>query len=365
MWQLDNRTPYAADASWFRDVDGAEVWAVAVKATFEIVADGTLRLAAEQPPLHAGPIEHPGLRSLRYETDLGPSKAATDVLLIGHGYAQLDDRARSPHELRPVRFLKAGFRLGPIVRIFGLHGDRHWATEVGAEIDGPTEFLRMPLVCERAFGGPTVDAGDDAVVNPVGRGCMADPNDAGGRIALPNIEDEQHPVRQREDRPPPVMLGAIAAHWPPRRRYSGTYDEAWMRQRRPLAPLDLDPRFFQLAVPEQQVAGHLRGGEKLTLLNLTRPGFARRGRVDCVLPRKSFIMTTLFEDGRPQRMRPVIHTVVVEPDYPRLSIIYHATLRCHARIDQLRTTRIDERARPLDRHSVAAATSAESVPGDA
>ena len=351
MWQVDNRTPYAADGGWFRDGDGAEVWAVAIKATFEIRADGTLRLANEQPSISTGPVPHPGLRSPRYETDLGPGKSATDVLLIGHGYAQVDDEGPEPRKPSPVPRLRAGFRLGPIVRTFALQGDRHWASKDGTNIDGPSEFLRMPLVCERAFGGTAEDAVDDLVANPVGRGCSFDPEDDGGRIALPNIEDEKHLVQRREDRPPPMMLGVVAAHWLQRRQLAGTYDDVWVRQRRPLPPLDLDPRFFQLAVPEQQVPGHLKGGEKLTLLNLTPPGFVRRGRVDCVLPRKSFLITALFEDGRPQRMRPVIHTVLLEPDYPRLSIVYHATLNCHARVDTLRVTRIDEKERPLDPRS--------------
>ena len=41
MWQIDNRTPFAAERGWVRDRDGAEVWLVAVKCTFDILPDGT------------------------------------------------------------------------------------------------------------------------------------------------------------------------------------------------------------------------------------------------------------------------------------------------------------------------------------
>ena len=32
MWQVDNRTPFAAERGWVRDRNGAEIWLVAVKA---------------------------------------------------------------------------------------------------------------------------------------------------------------------------------------------------------------------------------------------------------------------------------------------------------------------------------------------
>ncbi len=38
---LNNKTPFAAERSWVRDRNGAEVWLVAVKGTFNILPDGT------------------------------------------------------------------------------------------------------------------------------------------------------------------------------------------------------------------------------------------------------------------------------------------------------------------------------------
>ena len=51
MWQVDNRTPFAAERGWVRGRDGTEIWLVAVKATFYILPDGstevTYRLAVD------------------------------------------------------------------------------------------------------------------------------------------------------------------------------------------------------------------------------------------------------------------------------------------------------------------------------
>jgi hypothetical protein len=32
MWQIDNRSPFAAAGTWVRDRQGREIWIVAVKA---------------------------------------------------------------------------------------------------------------------------------------------------------------------------------------------------------------------------------------------------------------------------------------------------------------------------------------------
>lgn len=165
MWALDNRTPFAVDSGWIRDINGAEVWVVAVKASYVILPDGTTHVAAEQTPVFSGPIPHENLHSLRYDTDLGPPKPATDILLNGHAYAQGS---------QPVGELHVGFRIGPMTRVAKISGDRYWRR--GAQLDAPSEatpFLRMPLVPERAFGGCALDA-EHSGDNPLGRGIQPD-----------------------------------------------------------------------------------------------------------------------------------------------------------------------------------------------
>jgi len=45
MWQIDNRTPFAAERAWVRDRNGAEIWLVAVRCAFDIAPDGATRIS--------------------------------------------------------------------------------------------------------------------------------------------------------------------------------------------------------------------------------------------------------------------------------------------------------------------------------
>ena len=67
MFLIDNRTPFAAERGWVRDRNGAEVWLVAVKCTFDILPDGSTEVAKEQPPVLLLPQHHgePGKSSLK------------------------------------------------------------------------------------------------------------------------------------------------------------------------------------------------------------------------------------------------------------------------------------------------------------
>lgn len=337
MWALDNRTPFAADSGWIRDSDGAEVWIVAVKATYDILPDGDTRIASEQVPVHSGPVLHEDLRSLRYDIDLGPPKPATDILLNGHAYAQ---------GTQPVEELHVGFRVGSMKRLAKVSGDRYWRRGMLlTSASKAVPFMRMPLVYERAFGGDAPDA-EHGSANPLGRGVAPD---ADGRVWLPNVELLTNPVSKPGDRPAPMSFGPIPCHWPERRQYAGTHDEAWLEQRYPLPPQDLDPRHWQLAPAAQQVEGHLRGGEEVVLVNLTPPGFAADGRLSFRLPKLTLAFQTYFTDGHSVASRSRIHTVILEPDHPRVSIVHHMALPCHEHINRLDKTRILQKRRPLDR----------------
>ena len=89
MWALENNTPFAAERAWVRDRNGAEIWVVAVKATFDISPEGSTCLSAEQEEICRVPVYRgePGSSSLLYESDLIQVKPATDVILHGHAYA--------------------------------------------------------------------------------------------------------------------------------------------------------------------------------------------------------------------------------------------------------------------------------------
>lgn len=327
MWQLDNLTPFAAERGWVRDRDGAEVWLIAVKCTFDLNTDGSLEVSAEQPPVLRVPEYNgkPGKSSIKYEADLVRTKTTTDVLVVGHAYAPRG---------RAVTEMQVGFRVGPVHKILRVTGDRWWG------VRGPTPpepFVTMPLVYERAFGG--VDARSSHPErdwdwrNPVGTGFAVTRENASGR-ALPNIEYPDDTVSGWSDRPSPAGFGPVASHWQPRAGFAGTYDDNWMKNRQPLVPSDFDDRFFQCAPRDQQSPAPLRGGEPVVLHHLT-PG----GDLRFLLPKIFLGFDTRFSDStREVHTDRRLHTVILEPDYPRVSLVWQSAIRCHFKVHKLQRT---------------------------
>lgn len=327
MWLIDNRTPFAAERGWVRDRDGAEIWLVAVKATFDVRDDGFTQLAKEQPPVLRLPEHHgePGRSSIKYEADLVLAKKTTDIVVVGHAHAPPG---------RTVTHMDVGFKVGPVQKVLRVSGDRRWNAN---GMTAAEAFRTMPLVYERAFGGvdrasATPDT-DWEWRNPVGTGFAISSRNTHG-LALPNIEDPKQAIRAWSDRPAPAGFGAIASHWQPRARLAGTYDERWQKTRAPLLAEDLDDRHFQCAPVDQQAPHWLRGGEPVVLLGLT-PGQDLR----FTLPRLHLGFETHFYDGeRRTHSTKHLHTVILEPDFPRLSLVWHTALSCHFKVHKLERT---------------------------
>lgn len=327
MWQVDNRTPFAAERGWVRDREGAEVWLVAVKATFDILPDGSTIPSKDQPPVLRVPEYHgePGKSSIKYEADLVLTKKTTDVIVVGHAYAPGG---------KPATELDVGFRVGPVQKVLRVFGDREWGA-LGPT--SPQRFTKMPIVYERAFGGvdrksPNPDRDWDWR-NPVGCGYAVSKVHLDGR-AVPNIEWRDRPIRSWDDRPAPAGFGAIASHWQPRAGFAGTYDDRWMKTRQPLLPDDFDDRFFHCAPADQQAPQFLTGGDPVVLLNLT-PG----GDLRFALPKIHLGFETRFYDGSREihKLRK-LHAVIVEPDFPRVSVVWHSALPCHFKVQKLERT---------------------------
>jgi hypothetical protein len=327
MWQVDNRTPFAAERCWVRDRHGAEVWILAVKCTFDIAADGSTVVSEDQPPVLQVPVYNgePGRSSLKFEADLVPTKNTTDVIVVGHAYAPRG---------RPVAQMDVGFRVGPVLKVVDVFGDRSWGV-VGTS--SPQPFLKMPLVYERAFGG--VDLKSDHPErdwewrNPVGTGFAISRANLRG-LPAPNFEYPHERIDSWKDRPRPAGFGPIGAHWQPRVAFGGTYDDAWKRERQPLLPADFDDRFFQCAPEDQQAPSFLRGGEPVVLYRLT-PG----GELRFSLPKVFLGFETRFSDGsREVHKERRLHTVIIDSDGPRVSLVWHTALPCHFKIYKLERT---------------------------
>jgi hypothetical protein len=331
MWQLDNRTPFSAERTWTRGRDGTEMWLVAVRCTFDIKPDGSTKAADTQPPVVAAPEyidpDQPQ-SSLKYDTDLVRTKTATDVIVLGHAYA--------PDE-QPVTELDVGFQIGPLIKNLRVSGDRVWQ---GGAITAPEPFIKMPIIYERAYGGVDPKSRDTEapqwdVRNPVGTGFSLSEAGADGQ-RLPNIENPDQLIRRWSDRPVPAGFGPISGHWQPRAGLAGTYDEKWQHERFPLLPEDFDDRYYQCGPADQQFPQFLKGGEPVVLLKLTPSGEMR-----FQLPRVFLGLETFFFTGeRYIHDKTMLHTVIIEPDIPRVSLVWQAALPCHFLVYKLEQTRI-------------------------
>ena len=327
MWHVENQTPFAAERAWVRDRNGAEVWLVAVKCTFEIGPDGSTRPAGDQPAVLRIPeyTGAPGNSSMRFDSDLVLTKTTTDVTIAGHAYAPGG---------KPTREMDVGFRVGGVQKVLRVVGDRKWRR---AGMTSPEHFVKMPLVYERAFGGvdrkSTSPERDWDWRNPVGTG-FAVSGDHLADVTVPNLEYPDEPIRSWNDRPRPAGFGPVSSHWQPRVAFAGTYDERWVAERLPLVPNDFDDRFFQCAPVDQQTPTFLRGGEQFTLFGV-RPN----GELRFVLPKVFLGFETLFYDGSTEiHKERKLHSVIIDADRPSVSLVWHTALACHFKVQKLRRT---------------------------
>lgn len=328
MWQIDNRTPFAAAQSWLRGINGAETWVVVVRATYTIAPDGSLEISEIQPDVVRTPvyIGEAGKSSIRYDSDFVLGKPRTDVILNGHACAPTGTA---------VRVLDVGLQIGEIRKRLRVSGDRHFTL---AGVSEPEPWQRMPLVYERAYGGRDQRSDqpnrDWSWANPVGVGFVADRARATG-VALPNIEYPEQQLSTWKSRPSFAGFGAIGGSWEDRAAFAGTYDAAWELERQPLLPNDYDIQHNQCAPRDQQLTQPLRAGEIVRVINC-RP----EGVLSFRIPDESFTFLTRFKDGTSEQRVPNLHTVIIEPDYPSVSLVWHSALECHSQVYQLQDTLI-------------------------
>jgi len=334
MWMLDNRTPFGAQRNWFLDKNGEQHWVVAVRGTFDIKPDGTTKIADKQDPPQFLPtyFGEMGLSSLLYEFELSGPKSGTDVVLNGHAYAPSG---------KPIAQTHVTLKLHTINKTLNVVGDRKWERgTIGPSLPSPTPFVKMPIVYERAYGGwdstnPDPRHQKIELSNPVGTGVVARNEHLLGKLA-PNIELPGHGYSLSKS-PSPAGFGAIPTHWSPRREHAGTFDDKWQKSRAPLWPTDFNEKYYQFAPVDQQLKGFLFGGERAELTNLTPSG-----SLTFALPKAYLTFSTWF-GRKTEEHRANLHTVIFEPDYPRVILVWWTRLSCHHRADQLDRTTISEK----------------------
>lgn len=301
--------------------DGREMLVVCIKGTFTLPRfGGEPQLAAKQVPLVESDVftGEPGFSAPLYESDYAPFKPMCDVLLNGSAYAPGG---------RPVEKVDVGLAVGGMKKIFSVVGDRFWLKGPAGFSPGRIlPFVSKPINYDTAFGGIDPNGPDPAIVesfpaNPVGRGFHAYLEErlvAGQPLA--NSEEVNDPVSSPTGNYRPMAFGPISRSWQPRIRFAGTYDQHWLDHIYPFLPPDFDDRYYQAAPGDQQIP-YPRGGERVTLLNLTP-----EGRTDFLLPAKNMLVWFLLKNGEEERRQAVLDTIILEPDAERFMLVWRAHL---------------------------------------
>ncbi|MCC6523839.1 MAG: DUF2169 domain-containing protein [Polyangiaceae bacterium] len=250
----DARTPEtlafgrAAAASSVYRLAGQLSLGVVVKATF------ALEHGREATPREPEPVatkdryfDRSPARSLEAASDLVPYKPRGEVWLRGHAYAP----GGVPRATAAVRLALRGAE-ARVDKTLHIYGDRSGPTAP------PAAFQRMPLVYERAAGGPGTD-------NPLGV-----PVDGPGQ---PNLVDPSDPTRT-------ACFGPVSPYWPARKRLVPAGVRRALDQAVPELPADFDYEYF-CSAPADQRTTFFRGDEWLVLDGM-HPALAR---VQTRLPR--------------------------------------------------------------------------------
>jgi hypothetical protein len=299
---LDNKTDFAVHPQLLLDSEGEKLCAI-VKATFEL--QGT-ELAVAPAERARGvrfadfPWEKDKPESIAYPADVCLRKPGTDVIFVA--------KACAPGG-RPVPSFDVRVEVGPLRKSLLVFGQRLWV-EKGAGISAPAPITEIEMRYEHAWGGRDDDDPAELLEeprNPIGTGVTRKPA-ALTHTPAPHIEDPSFPIRSAKTAPPPAGLGVVGRSWEPRRRYAGTYDQAWQEHRAPLLPDDFDDRFNLCASPGLIATPPLSGGEPVRLLNLTPGG----GALSFELPKVALEIELCVKGREPVVLTPHLDTVLFD-----------------------------------------------------
>jgi len=358
-------TPTARQMSG-SDPDERSILAVLVRRTYRLHGDGSVERAEEQAPLTVEvQMDEKTPWLMRHDTDLYPLKLATDVVLKGHAYPP---QGKAPH-------FEASIQAGKWLKALRVIGERSCSlSSSGRVVIAPSRPAeKTPLTYEHAYGGkdaaaearlgdpdadmrayflPQVDLNDYSHYayprNPCGTGYLLEATpDAVAQLCLPRLEDPEDPLTP--DRlavgsvgawprmPLPQAFDWVAHAWFPRLTYLGflpTHDPldgpVAEEVRGLVAPGVMTQKpsrqeNFSFLLTSGASLGlqlpYLSGDEDFRLDNLHPKQKDYRFR----LPGERPEIWTDGREGKFNKTSPVLHTVLIEPDEERLSLVWRGS----------------------------------------
>lgn len=334
MINLINNTKFQAATTLLMDQRGDNLAVVAVKATFTLPFGKTnIDLSDDQlPPLYMEEYhDSPENSGIKYPADLIMGKLNTDVGVAGTVYNQ---------SVKPVERMEASVQVGSLFKKIQVYGNRRWTKSLlspGYKKTQPEPFNRMPLSCDRIFGGKDTDKKDQMLEyapNPHGTGFIIN-KDHVGAARLPNFEDPDQRITSWKTKPRPAHFGFANPAAVHRAAWAGTYDDTWRKKQFPLYPMDMDLRFFNCAQPELIADGFLQGGETVILRHLSPDGLIR-----FKLP--SYTIQLEFCLGQETfHKKAELYTLMIEPDLNRFYMVWGASVSLGNHVSDLRYVEVD------------------------
>ncbi|MEW6436196.1 MAG: DUF2169 domain-containing protein [Pseudomonadota bacterium] len=294
---LSNDTPFAALGFGDLHRDGMTMAVVAVRAAYNLGADGALQLTNRQEMVLNDIFEGDPQRTVLIQVgDLIPFKPGVDITVVGAAHAPAG---------RPVSSWDVGIAVGDHKARLRVHGPRQWEPTLRLlkptwRLGQASRAVTVPLDYRFAAGGRYAGDpdGNADLRNPIGPGLLhPDWTPAGRALRAPQIESIDAPIAEPFETTVPRGFAPLPPWWRDRQGFAGTYDEDWRRERHPRLPEDFDYRFYQTAHPSLVVSA-LRGNEIVQLDRLTP-----NEKVTFALPDLTPVIDHRWFDGRSTRAR--------------------------------------------------------------
>lgn len=285
--------PVAVATMVFREAELLNVVAI-VKATFAFEHHGPMRPAAPEPvtPHEVHRMNNP-TRSVSATSDLVPRLPGADVLVLGQAHAPGGSATQVV-----ARLVVGRGDTTLLDKSILVVGDRK-----GSQIK---PFRSIPLVYEKAFGGPGFRD------NPLGTGVLSgDPP--------PNLLDP----RAAADGRAAVGFGPISRSWPARAAMVSPDVRAGLDRPISEIPPGFDFRYFHAAPPDQRLA-HLLGDEWIVLENM----HAKHAVLHLELPGPQAQVRVTGQAGSAPRVFSLrADTLRIDVDAERCTIVWRNSFR--------------------------------------